>query len=125
MKAPAVVSILLGLGISDSRAVPRSGPFRVLVLSIFQQVTPEIVLDLTKSVSVKSVCSLRTGKGEDPPTRWPRVGRLEGSHIGRTTKALVRRSREKFVLVGWRRRLISCPRCAKKRTLSKRDLVDP
>ena len=99
MRAPTVVSIFLGLGVSDSCVVPRSGPLGVL--PIFQQVTPEIVLDLTESVLVKSVCSLRTGEGEGPPTRWPRVGGLVGGHIGRTAKALVRRSGEKVVRVGW------------------------
>ena len=87
MKTPAVVSIFLGFGIPDGCIVPRSGPLGTR--PIFQQVTLEIVLNLTESVSVESVRSLRTRKGEGPPTRWPRVGRLVGSHIGRTAKALV------------------------------------
>jgi hypothetical protein len=66
MKTPAVVSVFLGLGVSDGCVVSRSRPFGVL--PIFQQVTPEVVLDLAESVSVKSICSLRTGKRKGPPT---------------------------------------------------------
>lgn len=87
METPTVVRIFLGLGISESRILPRSGSRRVW--SILQRVTPEIVLKLTENVSVEGVRSLRPGKGEGPPTRWSWVGRLEGSGIGRTVNALM------------------------------------
>jgi len=83
--------------------------------SIFQQVTPEIVFDLTESVLLESIRSLRAGKGEYPPTRRSRVRGLVGSHIGGTAKALMRWSGKEVVLVrvGRRRGFISCPRYAK------------
>jgi hypothetical protein len=118
VKSPAVVSIFLGLRTFESRGIARSGPFRVR--SILQQVTPKIVLELTESVSFEGVCSLRAGEGEGPPTRWPGVGRLVGSHIRRTAEALMGGSGEKIVLVwvGWRRGFISCPCCAKHKIIS-------
>ena len=122
-KTPAVVCTFLGLGIPESRVVPRSRPPGVR--SIFQQVSPEIVFDFFKGVSVKCVRSLRAGKGEDPPTRWSGVGRLVGSHIGRTAKALVRGSGKKVMLVGWRRGFISCPRCTKTQNLQQRNFRRP
>lgn len=97
MRIPAVVYTFLGLGISDSCVVPRPGSF----WPIFQQVTLKIVPNLAESIFFKSVCPLRTGEGEGPPPRWPTVGRLVGGHIGRTAKALVRRSGEKVVRVCW------------------------
>ena len=72
MKTPAVVCIFLGLSVSDGCVVPRSRPLGIL--PILQQVTPEVVLDLAESVSIKSADSLRAGKGKGPPARWPRVG---------------------------------------------------
>ena len=72
MKTPAVVCIFLGLSVSDGCVVPRSRPLGIL--PIFQQVTPEVVLDLAESVSIKSADSLRAGKGKGPPARWPGVG---------------------------------------------------
>jgi len=71
MKTPSVVCIFLGFKSPESRGVPRSGPF--LVRPIFQQVTPEIVFDLTESVSIEGACSLRAGESEYPPARWFRV----------------------------------------------------
>lgn len=65
MKAPAVVSIFLGLEISECRGILRSGPFRVR--PIFQQVAPEIMFELAKSVFLERACSLRAGEREDPP----------------------------------------------------------
>jgi len=117
MKAPAIVCIFLVLSVSDGCVVPRSGPFGNL--PIFQQVTPEVVLDLAKSVSIKSACSLRAGEGERPPARWSRVGRLVGSHIGRTAETLVRRRGEKVMRVGWRRGFISRPCCGKHENLER------
>ena len=66
MKTPSIVCTFLGLRTPEGRCVRRSGPF--WVLPIFQQVAPEIVLDLTESVSLEGVCPLRAREGEYPPT---------------------------------------------------------
>lgn len=107
MKTPTAMGIFLSLGIPESRVVPRSGPSGGQ--PILDQVAPEVALDTTKNIFLESVCSLRTGKGEGPPTRWSWVGGLIRGCIGRAANALMRWCGKKVVLVGWRRGFISCP----------------